>query len=525
MSDPEEASGTDSGIPILDRLLGNEGKVYNIYTSDRKFLNLLRNFDSEYEDAENSVSGNEAVSGNRSDSDDRLISGNEAVSDNRMVSGNEAVSDNQSASEKTVSSNSVEPEYGKSGEVIETGKIGDVTVRWHIVENDPDKYESVLDKALVNQDSSADEKVDLFLIDGDSVAKYCDATANVTKTLSQVGLNEADLAQQYTFTRTIGSDENKAQRAITWEVPCGIFAYRRSAARKTLGTDDPSEVQKKVKDWDAFRNTASLISSKGYRMLSGFTDAYYVYLEQRKAGWVDDQDQLSVDPEMAAWVHTTKSFTDSGYNNRRIGFHGKEWQEDIRQDQNLFGTFMTASDISDYLIGDQMSNGSVSANALPSETVSGNTVSDNSTPGGEGDWAVCPGPSAYSQGGQWICVSQNTDNLTLSRDLLRRVICAEDVMTQITRTTGEMTNHMSAMKKISGENGFGSSLFGAQNYIEVYDDAAKSCRAGKRTLYDREINEAFMNAFIPYFSGSADEGKALNLFYTEVMNQYPDLSY
>lgn len=499
VSTPEEA---DSTAPILDRLLGKEGKVYNIYAGNRKLLNILRTSDPEYE--ENSLSENSA-----------------AVSDN------------------AASDNSEDDEQKSTDETVESGKIGDVTVRWHIFEDSADEYEKALDKALVNKSASADDQVDLFIVDGDMTAKYADATANVALPLSQIGLNEADLGQQYEFTKTVGSDEKNVQRAFTWEVPCGIFAYRRSAAESVLGTDNPVQVQEYIRDWDSFRSTAALAGAKGYHMLSGYTDAYYVYLGMRKEGWVDDEEQMTVDPEMAAWVHTTKDFSEKGYNNGRTGFHDADWQQDVRNDQKLFGTFLTASDVGNYLLGDDAAeNESVSSdNGLPADqtdpgqdVISENAAADrNSEAVGQqdisGDWAVCNGPSVYCQGGDWIFAAAGSDNSDLTCDLIRRLFCSEDVMSQITRDTGEMTNHMAAMKTIAGESLFGNGVFGAQNYIRVYDTAARSCEAGKRTLYDHEINEAFINAFLRYFSGETDEGTALNEFYTETVNEFPDLSY
>lgn len=519
VSTPEEASEADSTVPIIDRLLKTEGKVYNIYASDRKLLNILRKYDEEYED--NSVSANGAsLSENSVSNDDFHESSVSEGSLEHSAEGNSSVSENSQEKEN-------------NGEVTETGKIGDVTVRWHFIENDPDQYETILDRALVNENASADDQVDLFLVDGDMVAKYTDATANVSKPLTQLGLSEADLGQQYEFTKLIGSDEKEAQRAFTWEVPCGIFLYRRSAAMAVLGTDNPVQVQESVKDWDTFQTTAASALSAGYHMLSGYTDAYYAYLSQRKEGWVDEEDQLSVDPVMASWVHTTKEFSDKGYTKKRVGYHSSEWQQDVREDRQLFGTFMTASDVRDYLIGDRSTPFSISENASVSGngSVSSNTavtdaVSENSE-GKEnpGDWAVCRGPAEYSQGGEWILAASNSDNLSLTRDLIRRVFCNADVMSAITRDTGEMTNSMTAMKEIGDDSLFGIELFGNQNYVRVYDTAARSCGTGKRTLYDHEINTAFMNAFTLYFAGESDEGKALNQFYTEVVNEYPDLSY
>ena len=40
------------------------------------------------------------------------------------------------------------------------------------------------------------------------------------------------------------------QKGTTWQATPGLFAYRRSIAKDVLGTDDPTEVQTYLSDWD-----------------------------------------------------------------------------------------------------------------------------------------------------------------------------------------------------------------------------------------------------------------------------------
>ena len=56
------------------------------------------------------------------------------------------------------------------------GKIGDVEVVWNITPNADNAYQNNLDQALLNQESaSADDKVDLFLVEADYALKYVDS--------------------------------------------------------------------------------------------------------------------------------------------------------------------------------------------------------------------------------------------------------------------------------------------------------------------------------------------------------------
>ena len=69
--------------------------------------------------------------------------------------------------------------------------------------------------------------------------------------------------------------------------------YNREAAKEVLGTDDPDEVQKYVKDWDTFNDTAKKMKDAGYQMTSSVNDSYRVYSNNvsYKVGrrWKDQQ--------------------------------------------------------------------------------------------------------------------------------------------------------------------------------------------------------------------------------------------
>ena len=82
-----------------------------------------------------------------------------------------------------------------------------------------------------------------------------------------------------------------------------------------LGTDDPTEVQAALSDWDKFNDVAEKAAAKGYKMLSGYDDSYRTFSNNVSAGWVDGT-TVKVDPNIMNWVDQTKTYTDNGYNNK-----------------------------------------------------------------------------------------------------------------------------------------------------------------------------------------------------------------
>ncbi len=472
MSAPEAVSqqeGPESGLDVLDDLLGRQGQVYQIYTFDPSLMDLVRRYQPDYRDRQTTLSSNDL------------------------------------AAEPLGSS---EPDGGADGE--DSAVIGDVTVKWHL-EEDPDRYQDLLDKALVDEDAGDDDKVDLFLISGEMAAKYCDADSDVALTLDQLGLKETDLKNQYSITRDLVRDQDGRQRAVSWQVPAGAFVYRRSIAKSVLGTDNPVQVQSRLSNWKSFEETAGKLADSGYQMLSGYTDAYYACLGSREKGWVDGEDRITVDPAMADWVSQTKIFADRGYCGDSDRVFSSKWQEGFGENGKVFGAFLTSSEIRDRLLPASLKT--------PLEK-DGKTEAGN---GSFGDWAVCQGPSAFYQGGVWLCGAAGSDNSVLTGEILKNLTCSRDNLSSLAEETGQLTNHGEAMQELALDDAGGWNFLGGQNQFRLFDTAARDLKADAATYYDSGINSAFQAAFLPYFEGKTDKGSALSSFYREVLNQYPDL--
>lgn len=296
-------------------------------------------------------------------------------------------------------------------------KKHDVEVNFVIISSDNNAYQINLDEALKEQNTCIDDdKVDLFLIEADYASKYVksDNSIDVKKT---VGLTDEDLKQQYDYTKKIVS-ENGIQKGVTWQATPGLFAYRRSIAKKVLGTDDPDQVQKQLKDWDKFDQIAQKMNAAGYKMLSGYDDSYRAFSNNVSHPWVVDN-KIVIDENIKKWIRQTKEYAQKDYNNHTT-LWSPQWTQDQGPDGNVFGFFYSTW---------------------------GNALADSSKPaekgnGIYGDYAVCEGPQAYYWGGTWMCAAQETDNIPFIRDLMKRLTCDTKTMKQITKVekVSELTN-------------------------------------------------------------------------------------
>ena len=400
------------------------------------------------------------------------------------------------------------PEVKEVAEDKSTTTLNDGTiVKWTINPNENNNYQNKLDEALLNQESAeADDKIDIFLIEADYALKYVDSEYTLD-VVNDIGLTEDDMAGQYQYTKDIVTDSNGVLKGTTWQATPGLFAYRRSIAKDVLGTDDPEKVQEALSDWDKFNAVAEQASAKGYKMLSGYDDAYRTFSNNVSAPWVDGT-TVKVDANLMKWVDQTKEFTDKNYNNK-TSLWDDGWAADQGPDGDVFGFFYSTWGINFTLLGNSLAD-------PEGEKEVGNGI--------YGDYAVCEGPESYYWGGTWICAAAGTDNTSLVKDVMQKLTCDSDIMKQITLDTEDYTNNVEAMNSIAEDPKYGSAFLGGQNHVALFAKSAEKIDMSNAGKYDQGCNEKFQAAFKDYFDGSVDMDTAKKNFETAIMELYPNLT-
>ena len=391
------------------------------------------------------------------------------------------------------------------------GKLPDgVKVEWVITPNDNNAYQNKLDTDLKAQSkASNDDKIDLFLIEADYALKYVN-TDYALDVKGDIGLTDADLANQYKYTQDIATDKKTGKlKGVTWQATPGLFAYRRSIAKDVLGTDEPAEVQAALSDWDKFDKVAEEAYAKGYKMLSGYDDSFRTFSNNVSAPWVDKDGVIRIDDNIMKWVEQTKTYTENGYNNKTILWK-PEWSKDQSSSGNVFGFFYSTWGINFTLLG----------NSLDTSIADGGKAEVGN--GIYGDYAVCEGPQSYYWGGTWICAAAGTDNADLVKEVMKTLTCDSDTMKKITTDTQDYTNNKAAMEEI-GNSDFKSDFLGGQNHVALFAEAAPKIDMSNISNYDQGCNEEIQTAMHDYFAGNVTKEKALENFYKAVIEKYPNL--
>jgi hypothetical protein len=379
-----------------------------------------------------------------------------------------------------------------------TGKIGDVTVKWHITPTDDNAYQNNLDSILPdNESASADDKTDLFLMEADYAKKY--VNSDVTMNIADLGITDDQIADQYQYTKDIVKDENGNLKGLSWQAASAGLIYNRQAAKDVLGTDDPDKVQDAVSDWDKFNSLAEKMKAKGYTMCS-VNDTYRVYSNNVSGPWVQDG-KVVVDDNIKKWADDSKALADKGEENT-YELWGDDWAKGKYPDGKVFCYFGPAWFFNFCLAADD-------ANSIAAK----------------GGWGYVKGPQAYYWGGTWIAAATGTDNPTLVKDIMLKITTDPDIMKEIAQKDSDCVNNKTVLKELASDDSGNLALLGGENPYAMLAEGADNVDMSNISDYDQGCNEEFQTAMKGYFDGSYKTyDDALAAFNKAITEKYPDVT-
>ena len=380
------------------------------------------------------------------------------------------------------------------------GKIGDIDVVWNITPSDDNAYQNNLDATLMKQaDAAADDKIDIFLLEADYALKYVDT--EYTMALSDLGITDADLANQYQYTKDVVTDSNGVLKGSSWQGCPGALFYNRDVALEVLGTEDPDEVQEFVKDWDTFNETAAKMKDAGYYMTSSILDTYRVYSNNVTSKCVVDG-KINIDENIMKWVDDSKAMYDAG----QTGCHAMwsdDWNKGFYPEGKVFCYFGPA-----WLV-----------NFCMAADVEGSV-------GNLGKWGAAVGPQGFFWGGTWICAATGTDNASTVKDIILKLTTDEAIMTEIVKQCDDFANNKNVMNAMAADTSYSSKILGGQNALGIFAAGVEKVDLSNLSAYDSGFNIDFQAAITDYIKGAtATKEEALDIFYKAMTERYPELTY
>ena len=351
-----------------------------------------------------------------------------------------------------------------------------------------DQFPNKLDPVL----QSGSGTPDVFALENAFVRKYIESDKLLP--LDDVYAEIKDKMAAYPM--KIGSYKGHVY-GMAWQVCPGALFYRRSLAKKYLGTDDPVEVQKYVANLDKFVQTADLLKTKSNGtcdIVSTSGDMFMPYKGARKEPWVVDG-KLVIDPAMEQYMDMAKLMHDKNYD-ARVGQWSEGWFAGMK------GTLKDETgkhvDVFCYL--------------LPTWGL--HYVLKTNAPDTSGDWAMCAGPANYYWGGTWIAAYKGTKNPNAAKEMIKYLVSDDAFCEAYAKKTGDTLGNLNVQAKI--KDTFSEPFLGGQNHYKEFCDMAKGVNGDLVQGSDQQIEQLFNESVAAYSNGEKTKDAAIADFKSQV---------
>ena len=354
-----------------------------------------------------------------------------------------------------------------------------------------DQFPNKLDPVL----ASGSGCPDVFALEDAFVRKYVESGLLLDLTDVYNEIKDKMIA----YPAEVGTYNGKVY-GLSWQVTPGAVFYRRSLAKKYLGTDDPAEVQKYLANWNKFLETADLLKSKSNGncyIVSSTGDLFKPYSSGRKSPWVVN-DKLVIDPLMEEYMDMCKTLHDKGLEGR-VG----QWSE---------GWFAGMKGV----LADESGNQKeVFSYFLPTWGL--HYVLKTNAPETSGDWAMCAGPVGYRWGGTWVGAWAKTKNPNAAKELIKYVATDDTFLENWAKDTGDVVSNAKVIAKV--KDNFSEAFLGGQNHYAEFAEMAKSVNGKLSQGTDQAIEGIFGEAVGSYVNGEKSMEQAIADFKEQVAAQ------
>jgi ABC-type glycerol-3-phosphate transport system substrate-binding protein len=355
-----------------------------------------------------------------------------------------------------------------------------------------DQFQSRLDPVL----ASGRGTPDVIALESAFVRKYVESGL----LLDITDIYEANKSKLLSYPVEVGTYNGRVY-ALSWQACPGAMFYRRSLARKYLGTDDPKVVQTYFTDFPKFLETALLLNQKSNGscvVVSSLGDLRIPFLAARKNPWVVNG-RVEVDPVMEQYMDLCRTLHDNRLEGR-VGQWSEGWFEGMR----------------DELRNESRKPVEVFSYFLPTWGLQ--YVLKGNTPGTSGDWAMIQGPSPYRWGGTWVGAYKGTNNVAAVKEFIRYVTTDDAFLEAWAEDTGDMVSNTKVINKIKGD--YSEPFLGGQNHYAEFAEIAKNINDRLLQGSDEPIEWMFEEAVSAFVNGEKTKAKALADFKMQANAQF-----
>jgi len=355
-----------------------------------------------------------------------------------------------------------------------------------------DQFQAKLDPVL----QSGKGCPDIIALESAFVRKYVESG----KLLDITDIYNANKDKLLAYPVEVGTYNGKVY-ALSWQACPGAMFYRRSLAKRYLGTDDPKVVQTYFSDFNKFLETAQTLKTKSNGscvVVSSLGDLRNSFLSARKSPWIVNK-KLVIDPAMERYMDICKTLHDNRYEGR-VGQWSEGWfagmngmlRDEARKPVEVFSYFLPTWGL--------------------------HYVLKTNAPGTSGDWAMIQGPSAYRWGGTWVGAYKGTKNVAAVKEFIRYVTTDDAFLEAWAKETGDMVSNVNVINKI--KDNYTEPYLGGQNHYAQFAEMAKGVNGKLLQGSDEAIEAMFDEAVAAFVNGEKTKDQALADFRAQAESQF-----
>lgn len=313
-----------------------------------------------------------------------------------------------------------------------------------------------------------------------------------------------------------GRNEAGEIKAVSWQTTPGGIYYRRSIAQEVFGTDDPEEIGVMFEDMDGLMQAGEQLREAGYRLFPDEGSVAPYTMGNNPQPWVDENDNLVMTEERLSYFDYAKDLRENQYTALAPAW-SPAWYASFNEPiaYNVGWDELEEGDAGE---GD----GTTEVFGVSLPTWGLHSVLKEEATDTAGDWAVTNGPTPYFQGGTWIGIYEGSENKELAWEFIQMLVHDEEFLTDWAHETGDVLSHIAVMEEVS--QGYEDEFLGGQNHYPFFLERAEEINIDHVTRYDQRLDEMFGTAVGAYVEDELSYEEALESFYSEVQNAYPQIN-
>jgi len=355
-----------------------------------------------------------------------------------------------------------------------------------------DQFQAKIDPVLANGQGAPD----IIALEAAFVRKYVESGL----LLDITDIYEENKAKLLSYPVEVGSYNGKVY-GMSWQACPGALFYRRSLAKKYLGTDDPKQVQAYFKDFTTFLATAKKLKdeSKGACVVvSALGDLNNPFFSARQSPWIVNG-KIVVDPVMEQFLDICKTLHDNKWEGR-VGQWSEGWFAGMRGE--LKDEAGKPVEVFSYF--------------LPTWGL--HYVLKTNAPATSGDWAMVQGPAPYRWGGTWVGAYKGTKNVKNAKEFIRYVATDDSFLEAWAKDSGDMVSNINVINKI--KDTYSEPFLGGQNHYAEFAEMAKGVNGKLIQGTDEAIEALWGEAMSAFVNGEKSKANAIADFKAQAEAQF-----